>query len=224
MRSRIAIEAAKAAVVFFSLILATSAQATVINFEDQPAGPCCFSPRAPETLNYNLGGGLTATFTNGVILTGESFQTTDSSNVYATTNFVGGAVDPSPLTVTFSQPIHNFQMDILNAIAGDYTVSDNAGHSTSFNLATTGGSLQTVGFAATGTIVTIAYLNDSKSSFGPGNFDFAIDNVAFNQNTVGGQNSNTPLPAAFPLFASGLGALGWINRRKKRKGAATLSA
>jgi len=30
----------------------------------------------------------------------------------------------------------------------------------------------------------------------------------------------TPLPAALPLFATGLGALGWIARRRKRKNAA----
>jgi hypothetical protein len=30
----------------------------------------------------------------------------------------------------------------------------------------------------------------------------------------------TPLPAAFPLFASGLGLMGWFARRKKRRAAA----
>jgi hypothetical protein len=34
----------------------------------------------------------------------------------------------------------------------------------------------------------------------------------------------TPLPAALPLFATGLGALGWFGRRSKRKGADAIGA
>jgi hypothetical protein len=203
----------------------TGARATVIDFEDQPAGPSGFAATSgAQTLSYTLGGGLTATFTGGVILTSETGQTTDNSNIYATCNFCGGGTFANPLVVTFSQAIQNFQIDILNAISGDYEVSDNAGHTDFFNLPTTGGSLQTVGFAATGTIVQIAYLNDANSSFGAGNWDFAIDNVIFNQNTVGGNNSATPLPAALPLFATGLGALGLLARRRKRKAAALAAA
>ncbi len=36
--------------------------------------------------------------------------------------------------------------------------------------------------------------------------------------------SQTPLPAALPLFAGGLGVMGWLARRRKRKNAAALSA
>jgi hypothetical protein len=36
--------------------------------------------------------------------------------------------------------------------------------------------------------------------------------------------ATTPLPAALPLFASGLGALGLFGWRRKRKGAATSAA
>ena len=192
----------------------SAAHAVVIGFEDEPAGPNVFSSAGvAKTLIYNLGGGLTATFTGGVILTNETGQTTDNSNVYATCNFCGG---PSPLTltnplvVTFSQPIKNFQIDILNAIAGDYEVYDNAGNTDFFNLATTGGSLQTIGFAATGSVVDIAYPDNPTSGYGEGNWDFAIDNVTFNQDTVGGNNTATPLPAALPLFATGLGAIGLL--------------
>ncbi len=37
-------------------------------------------------------------------------------------------------------------------------------------------------------------------------------------------NSETPAPAALPLFASGLGALGLLARRRKRKNAAAIAA
>ena len=212
---------------FFTLSCFTGAQAVVINFEDQPAGQSTFIAAGnAKTLNYNLGGGLTAQFTGGVILTNETSQTTDNSNVYATCRLPGcsGITGyTNPLVVTFSQPIHNFQMDILNAIAGNYEVLDNAGHSSFFTLATTGGSLQTVGFAATGSVVNILFLGDPSHNdpFGIGNWDFAIDNLAFNQDTVGGDNGGgaTPLPAALPLFATGLGGLGLLGWRRKKKAA-----
>ena len=41
----------------------------------------------------------------------------------------------------------------------------------------------------------------------------------------GGNNvSSTPLPAALPLFATGLGALGLLGWRRKRKNAAAFAA
>jgi hypothetical protein len=36
--------------------------------------------------------------------------------------------------------------------------------------------------------------------------------------------SSTPLPAALPLFATGLGMMGWIAKRRKRKNEAALAA
>jgi len=161
--------------------LGSGAHAFEVTFEDQPPGPNAFALTSSEqTLNYNFGG-LAVTFSGGVILTNEASQSTDNSNVYATCNssFCLGPTLTNPLVVTFSQPIQNFQIQVLNAIPGDYEVYDNAGNSQLFNLATNGGSLQTIGFAATGTTVDIAYLFDSNSPFGPGNFDFAIDNVTF---------------------------------------------
>ena len=215
-----------AAALLLSLGFNTRAHAVEVNFEDQPAGPSTFAATSSApALNYNFGGGLTATFTGGVILTNETSQTTDNSNVFATCNFCGGPTMTNPLVVTFSQPIQNFQIDILNAIAGDYEVSDNAGNTDFFNLPTTGGSLQTVGFAATGTVVDIAYLNDAyniaNSVYGPGNWDFAIDNVTFDQPL---STSATPLPATLPLFAGGLGAMGLFGWRRKRKNAAAITA
>jgi hypothetical protein len=146
-----------------------SAHADSVDFEDH-VGPPVFATAGPaQTLVYNFTG-YSATFTGGVILTNESSQTTDFTSVYATSSPPGA--DPSltnPLTVTFSQPVQNFEIDVLNAIAGNYVMADNVGHSINFNLATTGGSLQTVGFAAAGTVVTIEYLGGA--SFPQGIFD-----------------------------------------------------
>ena len=193
-----------------ALFAAASANATLITFEDQPAGPCCFaSAGAAQTLVYNIGGGQTATFSGGVILTGESNQTTDNTNVYATasSSVIGGA-DPSlanPLVVTFSAPVKNFQIQILNALAGNYELSDNAGNTDFFSLATTGGSIQTVGFAATGTVVDVSYLST------PTAWDFAIDNVTFNQ-PLGG----IPEPSTWAVMLVGFGAIGAAMRSQRK--------
>ena len=51
--------------------------------------------------------------------------------------------------------------------------------------------------------------------------------LAFSALTIGGQSidtSTTPLPAALPLFASALGALGLLGWRRKRKNAAAITA
>jgi hypothetical protein len=48
-----------------------------------------------------------------------------------------------------------------------------------------------------------------------------FDDVSVDQVTVG---AATPLPAALPLFATGLGALGLLGWRRKRKNAAALAA
>jgi hypothetical protein len=182
---------------FSCAVLAVSAQATVINFADRPAGPSTFAAAGPaQTLVYNVGG-VTTTFTGGVILTNETSQTTDNTNVYATASF-GNATLTNPLVVMFSQPIQNFQIDILNALAGSYTLADNAGHSLNFTLATTGGSLATKGFAAAGNRVTITY-NDVAAS----GFDFAIDNVLFNQPLT----VDTPEPGTLLTLALGLGLM-----------------
>jgi hypothetical protein len=184
--------------------LAVSASATVINFEDQPAGPNNFAAAGgPQTLVYTFGA-LTVTFTGGVILTNETSQTTDNTNVYATTDLFGITTLSNPLTVTFSAPVQNFQIDILNALAGDYTMADNAGHSLNFNLATTGGSLATEGFAASGTVVTINYTT------APNAWDFAIDNVLFNQPLSG-----VPEPASIFTLGSGLLLLIGVGLRRR---------
>jgi hypothetical protein len=57
------------------------------------------------------------------------------------------------------------------------------------------------------------FINSVDSSGGPGELTVTI--VA---------TSATPLPAALPLFATGLGALGLFGWRRKRKAAAPLAA
>jgi hypothetical protein len=194
-----------ASIAILAASLAVSASASVINFEDQPAGPTNFAATSgAHTLVYTVGA-LTVTFTGGVILTNETAQSTDNSNVYATCGICDMPSFTNPLTVTFSQPVQNFQIDILNALAGNYTMADNNGHSLNFNLATTGGSLATEGFAASGTVVTIDYTS------APTAWDFAIDNVLFNQPLT----SSVPEPASIFTLGTGLLLLIGVGVRRR---------
>jgi PEP-CTERM motif len=187
----------------FALTL-VQARADLVTFEDQPSGPSIFAAAGPaQTLVYTFGT-VTATFTGGVILTDESNETTDTSNVYATADF-GSPTVTNPLTVTFNQPIKNFQIQILNALAGSYTMADNAGDSMNFSLATSGGSIETEGFAAAGTQVNILY------NGAPDNFDFAIDNVTFDQPL----GASTPEPNTIPILGAGLLALFGLCLRRR---------
>ena len=69
-------------------------------------------------------------------------------------------------------------------------------------------------FVATGP-TTLAFISGDL----PNDFVAGLDNVS-----VTLASTTTPLPAALPLFASGLGAMGFIGWRRKRKTKAALAA
>jgi hypothetical protein len=208
-----------------ALVFARPATASTINFEDK-TGPAHFDDQlAFGQLTYVVGT-TTVTFNGGSLLTDESNQTSDNTSVYATATSVPGQIlvtQPgltNPLVITFSKSILNFQIDILNAYSGNYRMADNTGHSVDFNLATTGDVLATRGFAAVGTQVTIEYLGPMPG-FIPQNFeglawDFAIDNVRFNEDLTITTLATTPVPepTTWALLGSGLATL--IVRRVRR--------
>src|ERR1700688_4155566 len=88
------------------------AYADLVTFENQPAGKSTFAAAGvAQTLVYTFGD-VTATFSGGVILTNETSQTTDNTNVYATCAVGvchGDASLTDPLVITFSSAIQNFQ-------------------------------------------------------------------------------------------------------------------
>ncbi|MGO9684653.1 MAG: DUF642 domain-containing protein [Beijerinckiaceae bacterium] len=74
--------------------------------------------------------------------------------------------------------------------------------------------LFTYTFTATSASTTIAFLNGDPSN----DTSNGLDNISLTA------TSTTPLPAALPLFASGLGAMGLFGWRRKRKDAAAIAA
>jgi hypothetical protein len=201
--------------VVLSTGLCQSARASTVDFEDL-TGPTVFSNVAAPGAQTVVEG--TATFIGGVILTHTSFLPANQTSIYGTANFANANPQytipvTNPLTVTFSSPVTNFFLDVLNGntVNVNFTVADNAGHSATFNLAPNLSSgATTIGFPATGNVITI-----TAALTGGGAWDFFIDNVHFNEPLP--PNLTTPLPAALPLFASSLGALGLLGWRRKRK-------
>ena len=70
-------------------------------------------------------------------------------------------------------------------------------------------------FTLTGPGIAYVIFNDNAFSFAGTNF--RLDDLTLT-------TANTPLPAALPLFTSGIGVLGMLGRRRKRKSAAALAA
>jgi len=184
-------------------------RAVLINFDDQGlTGPSTFAgtPGTPQAFSVSTSAG-TVSFDGGVILTTTSNLPANQSSVYGTADFAGSL--QNPITITFAQPITNFLVDIINGLtindptSGqpvpiEYQLADNQGHSAIFSLPpNTASGAETIGFAATGTQVTISSL-----TFAPSLFDFFVDNIQF----------DLPSPAA-PMVAR---RLRWRSRRRCR--------
>ena len=93
---------------------------------------------------------------------------------------------------------------------------------------------QAFGFAYAGTDDDFSYLivldfgglgGASSPLYGGAFYNGQGNNNAFARSASGGvEVSATPLPAALPLFATGLGAMGLLGWRRKRKNAAAIAA
>jgi|SRR5579862_692712 len=208
----------KKVLILAAVMLATAriATASTVTFENL-SGPSFFDdPAALKSSPQYAFGPLTVTFNGGTILTNESDlqDSGDSSTVYATASQMRllNVTDPTlanPLTISFSQPIMNFQIEILNAFAGNYVMADENGNSLLFTLADTGDFGVTEGFAASGQQIRIQYLGAGVNSLDTVGvpWDFAIDNVQFNQPL-----NTAPEPATCALLGTGLAAL--VARRR----------
>jgi hypothetical protein len=147
---------------------ATAANST-IDFESL-SGPSLFCAPAAPTLTIG-----SATFSGGAILTaveGLANQTT----VYGT--YFDCAGYDRTITITFSKPVSDFSVDVLNGtVSLSYTVASDLGGTVTKTLAaSTNSGMDTFTLAETG-ITSVTISPTTPSDF----WDFFIDNVRFTE-------------------------------------------
>ena len=191
-------------------VLSVTCSATVLDFETL-TGPSLFGP-PPQTLNIATSIG-TVTVSGGLVLTEETNLPADQSSVYGTSAFDDVDTDYSnPITIVFPQPITNFFLNVYNGNTEpiDYTIADNAGHTATFNLTDNfSGGQSLVGFAATGTVVTITAGRSPNAV----RWDFSVDNVTFNEPLPA---TLAPEPSTIGFVGCGLVGVGLVTLKRRR--------
>ena len=160
--------------------------------------PLVSRPATASVVNYSVSG----TFANGATFLPGSILTIDTT---------AGIVSNSDLLVSAgsTSPANTFTDANINQNGGSQTPFDwvlgDGTDLTMFN-----GATEFQGFSPLGgTVGLVTY-------FGPWGFSGGSSDTVLTLTPVA-----TPLPAALPLFATGLGALGLLGSRRKRKAQAT---
>jgi hypothetical protein len=121
-------------------------------------------------------------------------------------------------TVSGSNPPVTFAYDLGNpAYVPFYFQTNNGNNATTPKVAHNGGAIDqslAIAFACVSDSVCYAMFDDGGGGPSPGDRDF--DDMVIRITAV----NHMPLPAALPLFAGGLGMLGWAAHRRKKKFAA----
>jgi hypothetical protein len=112
---------------------------------------------------------------------------------------------------SFTNPNPNGVWGNTGNFVGLSTVSFYSNNFGGFNSPNTGVDWNTLVTNAGATLVALIFLDLDSGWAG------ADQHLLVNNFTVNGDVLATPLPAAFPLFATGLGALGLLGWRRKRK-------
>jgi len=190
--------------------LALPAFATDVTFEDL-TGPSVFDASVPAPVTEDG-----ATFSGGVILSATTNLPADETVVYGTADFAGGTTNP--LIVSDPDGFDNFFFDLLNGETSpqSFVVADNAGHSEEFDNipANTNSGFAVVGFASTGTVITITDITSGTD----GAFDFFIDNVQFDvalPPSLGGPSSVPDGASTAGLMMAGVAGLSALAYRRR---------
>ncbi len=205
-------------------LMASPAAASEIDFEDVfpgGTGPSRLSqidPFQPDQGAFHAGG-LDVAVDGGVFLIKALDVPANQSTIYLTACHGECTTIPpvlsNPLTITFSEPINNFFVDVYNTWLVDvlYRVYDNNGNSAVFLLPPGPASGQKqIGFAATGTIVSI----EAFPVGAEGLYDFSIDNIHFDEALP----PLDPVPEPGSMLLLGSGLAGAIAARRRRRNAA----
>jgi hypothetical protein len=200
-----------AACAILAAAFATStAQAYVIDFDSEGfTGPSLASSTSAESISVPTPIG-NVQFSGGAVLNHTSMLPADTTSLYYTSFFLVGA--SNPITITFPANIQGFSVNLYNGetYSDPFTVADNAGNTNTVTLPNnTVTGTASVSLAATGNVVTISTTDKAG-------FDFAIDNITFDQTTTVGQSAGVPEPATLALLSVALAGIGLVRRRRAR--------
>jgi hypothetical protein len=148
-----------------------SATTTLIDFETL-TGPSLFCPAAQSPLTIGV-----ATFTGGTILDATANLPADQTTVYGTASFCVSPGYSNTLGISFSRPVSNFSVLVLNGetVTVSYTVTDDAGGSVTKSLVSNLSSGADTFTLPDAGITSVTIGRTTPSAF----YDFFIDNVRF---------------------------------------------
>jgi hypothetical protein len=204
------------AALLFGLSNAASAASVTLDFDDIPTtGPCCGAVPNPYQ-GFSFTNYLTITSSFGF----DAYALGVTSGTQALFGF-GTALISSPTPFSFisaelgSPHLDGQQYDVIGSLGGSTIFSQIV------TLFTTGPTDVTFNWSGIDTI-SIAAID---GAFTGDPFGCAAASNNCNQFTLDDLTvSSTPLPGALPLFASGLGVMGFLAKRRKRKTAAQAAA
>jgi hypothetical protein len=147
----------------------------------------------------------------------DSLTTKTSSAAILSSSFEVSTSNNGPVIVQQSREVNTQVSSASYTVASDFLFSTN----TLYNVRLQVGLSDTV--SGTGTDSIFAFIDPSFTIDDPNSGAYSI---FFSEGFGSGAPAPgaTPLPAALPLFASGLGALGLLGWRRKRKNAAAIAA
>jgi len=188
------------------------------SFESQSIGQT-----APIVLSFpGSSGSISATLTGSNVVVennnGDAGQGGNLFGRFATSGSQYLDTSTSNFTVTFSQPVaaFGFYATDVGDIGGQLTVTTVNGGSHVYTVANTlngnDGSLLFWGIIDTAN----PFLSVSFGNSAAGDDFFGFDDLTIGDLQQVNPNP-TPLPAALPLFASGIGVFGYLGWRRKRK-------
>jgi len=172
-----------------------------------PASGACFAGFNPLPVN-----GISFSTTAG------AFVNVDSAHYYGPSDlpnqYIVNSSSPSnpdfTLTITLPNPVTAFGLDYGTLFfSSSATFGLSNGFSTTISPTLPNFQTQFLGFISTDPFSSITLTVPTDASW-------VVEDVT--------TASATPLPAALPLFATGLGVMGWLARRRKRKASAVLAA
>jgi hypothetical protein len=187
------------------------ARASTLDFNGDICGGACGNGYAIDS-NYGSTATVSVSYNDGNGNPYLYFWGPQYSNL---TNVAYG-YDASVTAEIFLTPHAGYSVTLSSLDLGAWPNTDRTSQLTVVNgsnsVLYSSGAITISGTTASHFLLNLTSSNGIGIEFGPNAYDVGIDNVVFSANLTA-----TPLPAALPLFAGGLGILGLVGARRKRR-------